>query len=425
MTSGAPAGSPGGAPRRFGYREWPPHSPSGSSSTILSEDSSIESSRVGNNPRSYEMSEQGASARSSTTTMADQSRPNEGSGAQPPPPASSSLVNWPPSPESQFRPLQLRSSSSSSLFHFSDGSSSPLIRPGHHSVQPAVPPSGDQFHYLPQRPTHFRYASHSAQTPSSGFFNPRPILFDQASQTSPVSSNPVRQRSPPWRPRGNHRQPSGAVRPPVPGYSRSSSAAPSPFRPVGRGRALRPASPSGTPSSGSPPPTVFTVSPPPPYEAISSAPRSQSLGGPAVAASSPSSSAELGAWRSRSPLWPQIPPTERAPTSGASSASSTPSVRILSRATSPTYAAVVSGAESAAPGAASSGGLPGGTLPPVATTTAMSGSSVTYSQVRFQLLLLLRCVLAFSLYSLCSPGLSTPLDLSIYPCIVNRVSFLP
>merc|ERR1711946_81574 len=199
-----------------------------------------------------------------------------------------------------------------------------------------------QFHYLPQRPTHFRYASHSAQTPSSGFFNPRPILFDQASQTSPVSSNPVRQRSPPWRPRGNHRQPSGAVRPPVPGYSRSSSAAPSPFRPVGRGRALRPASPSGTPSSGSPPPTVFTVSPPPPYEAISSAPRSQSLGGPPVVSSSPSSSAELETWRSQSPLWPPIPPSERAATSGA----------------------------------ASSGGLPGGTLPLVATTTAMSGSSV-------------------------------------------------
>ena len=422
MTSGAPAGGPGGAPQRFGYREWPPYSSSGSSSTNLTGDSSIESSRVGNNPRSFEMSDQGASARASTTSMADQSQPNEGSGAQPPPPVSSSLVNWPPSPESQFRPLLLRSSSSSSLFHFSDGSSSPLIRQGQHSVQPAVPPGGDQFNYLPHRPVHFRYASHSAQTPVSGFFNPRPILFDQASQTSPVSSNPVRPRPRHSGPRGGHQLSSGAVRPPVPGYSRSASA--SPFRPVGRGRALRPASPSGAPATGSPPPTVFTVSPPPPQEASSSAPRSQSLGGPAAAAPSPSSSAELGTWRSRSPLWPQIPPLERAPTSGASSASSSPSVRILSRATSPTYAAVVSGAESTTPGAASSGGLPSGTVPPVATTTAVSGSSVTSSQVRFQLLPFYLCFLAYGLYSLCSPCLSSPLDLSIYPCIVNRVSFL-
>merc|ERR1711911_332733 len=90
----------------------------------------------------------------------------------------------------------MRSSSSSSLFNFSDGSTGPLIRPIHQSGPPAVPPRGDQFHYLPQRPTFFRYASHSAQTPASGFFNPRPIVFDQGSQTSPVWRNPDRQGSP-------------------------------------------------------------------------------------------------------------------------------------------------------------------------------------------------------------------------------------
>merc|ERR1711911_418210 len=180
------------------------------------------------------------------------------------------------------RPL-VRSSSSSSLFNFSDGSSSPLIRPIHQSGPPAVPPRGDQFHYLPQRPTFFRYASHSAQTPASGFFNPRPIVFDQGSQTSPVWRNPDRQGPRHTGPLEDHQQPSGAVQSPYPGYSRSTMAGPSPFRPVARGRTLsssRPVRPFATSSSGSPPPTVFTVSPsqsephspPPPFEA--SRPRS-------------------------------------------------------------------------------------------------------------------------------------------------------
>ena len=115
MTSGAPAGSPGGAPQRFGYREWPaPSSSGGSSSPDLPGDSSIESSRVGGCPQSYEMSDRGASSRASTAPSADQSRPNPVSGARPPSPASSSLGQWPPSPALHFRPL-LRSSSSSSL----------------------------------------------------------------------------------------------------------------------------------------------------------------------------------------------------------------------------------------------------------------------------------------------------------------------
>merc|ERR1711911_377632 len=241
----------------------------------------------------------------------------------------------------------LRSSSSSSLF--SDGSTGPLIRPIHQSGPPAVPPRGDQFHYLPQRPTFFRYASHSAQTPASGFFNPRPIVFDQGSQTSPVWRNPDRQGPRHTGPLEDHQQPSGAVQSPFPGYSRSTMAGPSPFRPVARGRTLsssRPVRPFATSSSGSPPPTVFTVSPsqsephlpPPPFEASSSRPRSQSLVGPAAAATStstPSSSAaEFNPWRSRSPLWPPIPPFARAPTSGASSASSSASARAISRATS-------------------------------------------------------------------------------------------
>merc|ERR1711946_71782 len=145
----------------------------------------------------------------------------------------------------------------------------------------------------------------------------------------------------------DHQQPSGAVQSPSPGYSRSTMAAPSPFRPVARGRTLsspnRPVRPIGTSSSGSPPPTVFTVSPspsepqlpPPPCEASSSRPRSQSLVGPAAAATStstPSSSAaEYNPWRSRSPLWPPIPPFTRAPTSGASSASSSTPARATSR----------------------------------------------------------------------------------------------
>ena len=397
MTSGASPGRPGGAPRRFGYREWPaPSSSGGSSSPDLPGDSSIESSRVGGRPQSYEMSDRGSSSRASTAPSADQSRPNPVSGARPPSPASSSLGQWPPSPALHFRPL-LRSSSSSSLFNFSDGSTGPLIRPIHQSGPPAVPPRGDQFNYLPQRPTYFRYASHSAQTPASGFFNPRPILFDQASQTSPIRRNPDRQG-----PRySGHQQPSGTVQSSVPGYSRSTLAAPSPFRPVARGRTLassnRPVRPFGTSSSGSPPPTVFTVSPspsephlpPPPFEASSSRPRSQSLVGPAAAATStstPSSSAaEFNPWRSRSPLWPPIPPLARAPTSGASSASSSTPARATSRATSPTYAAVVSGAESASPGTAASGGLhTSGASPPSATTTALSASSLAQSQVQSQ-----------------------------------------
>merc|ERR1711911_282737 len=294
------------------------------------------------------------------------------------------------------RPL-MRSSSSSSLFNFSDGSTGPLIRPIHQSGPPAVPPRGDQFHYLPQRPTFFRYASHSAQTPASGFFNPRPIVFDQGSQTSPVWRNPDRQGPRHTGPLEDHQQPSGAVQSPYPGYSRSTMAGPSPFRPVARGRTLsssRPVRPFATSSSGSPPPTVFTVSPsqsephspPPPFEA--SRPRSQSLVGPAAATSTstPSSSAaEFNPWRSRSPLWPPIPPLTRAPTSGASSASSSAPARATSRATSPTYAAVVSGAESASPGTAASGGLhTSGASPPSATTTALSTSSLALSQVQSQ-----------------------------------------
>merc|ERR1711911_352794 len=314
----------------------------------------LESSRVGGHPQSYEMSDRGASSRASTAPSADQPRPNPVSGARPPSPASSSLGQWPPSPALHFRPL-VRSSSSSSLFNFSDGSTGPLIRPIHQSGPPAVPPRGDQFHYLPQRPTFFRYASHSAQTPASGFFNPRPIVFDQGSQTSPVWRNPDSQGPRQTGPLEDHQQPSGAVQSPYPGYSRSTMAGPSPVRPF------------ATSSSGSPPPTVFTVSPsqsephspPPPFEAPR--PRSQSLVGPAAAATStstPSSSAaEFNPWRSRSPLWPPIPPLARAPTSGASSASSSTPARATSRATSPTYAAVVSGAESASPGTAASGGL--------------------------------------------------------------------
>ena len=153
MTSGASPGRPGGAPRRFGYREWPaPSSSGGSSSPDLPGDSSIESSRVGGRPQSYEMSDRGASSRASTAPSADQPRPNPVSGARPPSPASSSLGQWPPSPALHFRPL-MRSSSSSSLFNFSDGSTGPLIRPIHQSGPPAVPPRGDQFHYLPQRLT--------------------------------------------------------------------------------------------------------------------------------------------------------------------------------------------------------------------------------------------------------------------------------
>merc|ERR1711911_423713 len=358
----------------------------------------LESSRVGGHPQSYEMSDRGASSRASTAPSADQPRPNPVSGARPPSPASSSLGQWPPSPALHFRPL-VRSSSSSSLFNFSDGSTGPLIRPIHQSGPPAVPPRGDQFHYLPQRPTYFRYASHSAQTPASGFFNPRPIVFDQGSQTSPIRRNPDRQGPRYTGPLEDHQQPSGAVQSPHPGYSRSTMAAPSPFRPVARGRTLssnRPVRPFATSSSGSPPPTVFTVSPsqsephspPPPFEASSARPRSQSLVGPAAATSSSaqsSSAAELGAWRSRSPLWPQIPPLTRAPTSGASSASSSASASATSRATSPTYAAVVSGAESASPGTAASGGLhTSGASPPSVTTTALSASSLAHSQVQSQ-----------------------------------------
>ena len=390
MTSGAPAGRPGGAPRRFGYREWPTSSCSGSSSSPdLPGDSSIESSRVGGRPQSYEMSDRGDSSRASTAPSADQPRPNPVSGARPPSPASSSLGQWPPSPALHFRPL-VRSSSSSSLFNFSDGSTGPLIRPIHQSGPPAVPPRGDQFHYLPQRPTYFRYASHSAQTPASGFFNPRPIVFDQAAQTSPIRRNPDRQGPRYTGPLVDHQQPSGAVQSPLPGYSRSAMAAPTPFRPVVRGRSSstpssRPVRPPGMSPSDSSSPSR-PQSPPPPFEASMSRPRSQSLFGSAAAATStstPSSSAaELGAWRSRSPLWPQIPPLTNAPTSGASSASSSASARATSRATSPTYAAVVSGAESTSPGGAASGGLlTSVTSPPAATTTALSSSSPAVSQV--------------------------------------------
>ena len=99
MTSGASPGHPGGAPQRFGYREWPaPSSSGGSSSPDLPGDSSIESSCVGGRPQTYEMSDRGSSSRASTAPSADQSRPNPVSGARPPSPASSSLGQWPPSP---------------------------------------------------------------------------------------------------------------------------------------------------------------------------------------------------------------------------------------------------------------------------------------------------------------------------------------
>merc|ERR1711911_162774 len=409
-------------PQRFGYREWPASSSSGSSSSPdLPGDSSIESSRVGGHPQSYEMADRGASSRASTAPSADQPRPNPVSGARPPSPASSSLGQWPPSPALHFRPL-VRSSSSSSLFNFSDGSTGPLICPIHQSGPPAVPPRGDQFHYLPQRPTYFRYASHSAQTPASGFFNPRPIVFDQGSQTAPIRRNPDRQGPRYTGPLEDHQQPSGAVQSPSPGYSRSTMAGPSPFRPVARGRTLsssRPVRPFATSSSGSPPPTVFTVSPsqsephspPPPFEA--SRPRSQSLVGPAAAATStstPSSSAaEFNPWRSRSPLWPPILPLARAPTSGASSASSSTPARATSRATSPTYAAVVSGAESASTGGAASGGLlTRVTSPPATTTTALSSSSLALSQVRSQTMPFLYLFSRLNLYSLCTPFFLRP-----------------
>ena len=156
MTSGAPAGSPGGAPRRFGYREWPaPSSSGGCSSPDSPGDSSIESTRVGGRPQSYEMSDRGASSRASTAPTANLTRPSSGSGSRPPSPASSSLGPWPPSPALHFRPLP-RSSSSSSFFGFSDASTVPLLRPIHQSGPPAIPPRGDQFNYLPQRPTYFR-----------------------------------------------------------------------------------------------------------------------------------------------------------------------------------------------------------------------------------------------------------------------------
>ena len=429
MTSGAPAGSPGGAPRRFGYREWPaPSSSGGCSSPDSPGDSSIESTRVGGRPQSYEMSDRGASSRASTAPTANLTRPSSGSGSRPPSPASSSLGPWPPSPALHFRPLP-RSSSSSSFFGFSDASTVPLLRPIHQSGPPAIPPRGDQFNYLPQRPTFFRYASHSAQTPASGFFNPRPIMFDQAAQTSPIRRNPDRQGPRYTGPLVDHQQPSGAVQSPLPGYSRSAMAAPSPFRPVVRGRSSstpssRPVRPPGmSPSDSSSPPAVWTVSPspsrprspPPPFEA--SRPRSQSWFGSAAAATStstPSSSAaELGAWRSRSPLWPQIPPLTNAPTSGASSASSSASARATSRATSPTYAAVVSGAESTSPGGAASGGLlTSVTSPPAATTTALSSSSPAVSQVRSQTMPFCTCFLS-STCVLCAPLFFTPL------CFVN------
>ena len=114
MTSGPrSSGSPGGAPQRFGYREWPtPSSRDGSVPRNPPGDPSLpptESSHLDNCPPSYEMSERGASGRSraSSAPSADQSRPFSRAGSRPPSPASSSLRARLPSPTSSlhFRPL--------------------------------------------------------------------------------------------------------------------------------------------------------------------------------------------------------------------------------------------------------------------------------------------------------------------------------
>merc|ERR1711946_108902 len=207
--------------------------------------------------------------RASSAPSANPTRPSPGSGSRPPSPASSSLGAWPPSPALHIRPLPRSPSSSSSFYGFSDASAVPLLRPIHQSGPPSIPPRVDQFNYLPQRPTFFRYATQSSQTPTSGFFNPRPIVFDQWAETVPSPRHPVRQGPRSSGPLEDHQQPSGAVKSPtLPGYSRATLAAPSAFRPLVRGRptstpVLRPVRPPAVAPPESPPPRVWTISPSP------------------------------------------------------------------------------------------------------------------------------------------------------------------
>merc|ERR1711946_96484 len=174
--------------------------------------------------------------RASSAPSANPTRPSPGSGSRPPSPASSSLGAWPPSPALHIRPLPRSPSSSSSFYGFSDAPAVPQPRPILQSGPPAIPPRVDQFNYLPQRPTFFRYATQSSQT-ISGFFNPRPIVFEQSAQTASSVRNPVRQGPRSSGPLEGHQQSPGAVKSPttLPGYSRVMVAVPSAFRPLVRG----------------------------------------------------------------------------------------------------------------------------------------------------------------------------------------------
>ena len=445
MTSGPSAsGSPGGAPRRFGYREWPGPSPGdGSSPPNSPGDTSppTESSRFDNYTRSYEMSDRGASGRSraSSAPSANLTRPSSRSRSRPPSPASSSLGAWPPSPALHIRPLPRSPSSSSSFYGFSDAPAVPQPRPILQSGPPAIPPRVDQFNYLPQRPTFFRYATQSSQTPISGFFNPRPIVFDQSAQTVPSPRHPVRQGPRSSGPLEGHQQSPGAAKSPttLPGYSRAMVAVPrlSPVRPLVIPSAFRPLvrgmpTPKSVPKPirlpvvappESPPPRVWTISPlpsgaslpqaqlaprvpptdplglarparpappviprseppPPPYEVAMSWPAPlrfiEPAAVPTTTSSASSSAAELGTPpRNAPPLWPLIPPLTTASTPAGSTASSSTPANTTSSATSPTYAAVVSGAMSASPGGSASSGLLARVTSPPATTTTAPSSS--------------------------------------------------
>ena len=192
------------------------------------------------------MSDQGASGRSrvSSAPSIDMSRPIVRPGSHPPSPAHSLPGVRPPSPALHMRTLPPSPASSSSFYGFSDVPAVPPPRPvSHQRPPPAIPPRADQFNYLLQRPTYFRYATQSAQTPS-GFFHPRPIVFDQSVQTDPPVRPPVRQGPRSSGPLEDHQQSPGAGKPPatLPGYSRAMVAAPrpSPIRPLVIPSAFRP-----------------------------------------------------------------------------------------------------------------------------------------------------------------------------------------
>ena len=294
------------------------------------------------------MSDQGASGRSrlSSAPSGDVSRPILRPGSRPPSPAYSVPGGRPPSPALHIRTLTPSPASSSSFYGFSDVPSVPPPRPvSHPRPPPAVPPRADQFNILPRRPTYFRYVTQSAQTPS-GFFNPRPIVFDQAVQTDPSMRPSDRQgpRSP--GPLKGHQRSSGAGMSPttLPGYSRAVVAAPrpSPIRPLVIPTVFRPlvtgvVLPSPMPVTGlrsspavapteSPPPRVWTISP---SSSGTSFPEAQQS--PSVPPTDP-----VGAARPARPALPTLPGSEPPPPPYETAISWPASLRFIRPAGAPT-----------------------------------------------------------------------------------------